>query len=285
MVRFATGYPFDVAPMDDARPYPHHFLRLESIPVLVRGARGTWLPFAEWGPLAMVATLVQTTLVATLLLVLPVVWWGRRTERTAPWWALLGYFAALGFAYLAAEIAAIQQLGLLLGHPVYAMAGVLVTFLLCSGVGSAVSDRLQPSAGRGACVVLAVVLAVLALGLLGLVHRLEPVAGPVRIDRRARGPGSCGVPDGDALRAGGPPARVGGPGAGMGLGGEWLRLGCCCPAVGAGGTGAGLTGPARRGGGRLCRGRCGPLVGAGAAPGRLEPPPQRGDRRFLRPDR
>ncbi|HUM10630.1 MAG TPA: hypothetical protein VLT82_06745 [Myxococcaceae bacterium] len=181
MARFATGYPFDVAPMDDARPYPHHFLRLESIPVLVRGARGSWLPFAEWGPLAMVATLVQTTLVAVLLLVVPVAVWGRRTERNAPWWTLLGYFGALGFAYLAAEMAAIQQLGLLLGHPVYAVAAVLVTFLLCSGLGSAVSDRLQPSAGRGVCVLLAVVLAALALGLLGLVHRLEPVAGPVRI--------------------------------------------------------------------------------------------------------
>ena len=82
--RFATGYPFDVAPVDDARPYPHHFLRLESLPVLVRGARGSWLPFAEWGPLAMLATLVQTGLVATLLLVLPVALWGRRAERTAP---------------------------------------------------------------------------------------------------------------------------------------------------------------------------------------------------------
>ncbi len=157
--RFAAGYPFDVAPVDDARPYPHHFLRLRSIPALVQGARGSWLPFAEWGPIAMLATLVQTALVAMLLLVVPVAVWGRRTGRTAPWWALLGYFGALGFAYMAAEVAAIQQLGLLLGHPVYAVAGVLVVFLLCSGVGSAWSDRLQPSAGRGACVLLALLLA------------------------------------------------------------------------------------------------------------------------------
>ena len=180
-VRFATGYPFDVAPVDDARPYPHHFLRLGSIPALVRGARGSWLPFAEWGPIAMLATLVQTALVAMLLLVVPVAVWGRRTERTAPRWAVLGYFGALGFAYMAAEVAAIQQLGLLLGHPVYAVAGVLVVFLLCSGVGSALSDRLEPSAGLGACVLLALLLATLAAGMLGLVHRLEPVAGPVRI--------------------------------------------------------------------------------------------------------
>jgi hypothetical protein len=179
--RFATGYPFDVAPVDDARPYPHHFLRLRSIPALVRGGRGSWLPFAEWGPIAMLATLVQTALVAMLLLVVPVAWWGRRTDRTAPRWALLGYFGALGFGYLAAEVAAIQQLALLLGHPVYAVAGVLVAFLLCSGVGSAVSDRLQPSAGRGLCALLAVVLAVLAVGLLGLVHRIESVGGPIRI--------------------------------------------------------------------------------------------------------
>ncbi len=179
--RFAAGYPFDVAPVDDARPYPHHFLRLKSIPALLRGAGGSWLPFAEWGPIAMLATVVQTALVATLLLMLPVAIWGRGTAWTAPWWVVLGYFGALGFGYLAAEVAAIQQLQLLLGHPVYSVAGVLVVFLLCSGVGSSLSDRFQPSAARGVCMLVAVLLATAALGLLGVVHRLEAVAGPIRI--------------------------------------------------------------------------------------------------------
>ncbi|MGZ6080604.1 MAG: hypothetical protein ACXWK4_07310, partial [Myxococcaceae bacterium] len=180
MARFAAGYPFDVAPVDDARPYPHHFVRLESLPALVRGAGGAWLPFAEWGPIAVLATLVLTVGVAAVLLVLPVALWGRRAAGAARVWVVLAYFAALGFAYLAAEIAAIQQLGLLLGHPVYAVAAVLVTFLTCSGLGSAWSDRLQTSRAVAVCAVLAGLLGFQALALLGVVHLLQPAAPPLR---------------------------------------------------------------------------------------------------------
>ncbi|HVP59509.1 MAG TPA: hypothetical protein VMT11_03030 [Myxococcaceae bacterium] len=180
-VRFAAEYPFEVAPVDDARPYPHHFVRLKSLPALVRGAGGAWLPFAEWGPIAVLATLVQTVLLAVLLLLVPVAVWGRRAGGHAPLWAVLGYFGALGFGYLAAEIAAIQQLGLLLGHPVYAVAAVLVIFLALSGLGSAWSDRLRPSRAGQACVALAVLLGMLAVALLGVVHLLQPAAGLLRV--------------------------------------------------------------------------------------------------------
>jgi hypothetical protein len=181
VARFAEGYAFDVAPVDDARPYPHHFVRLESLPALARGASGAWLPFAEWGPIAVLATLVQTVLVAALLLLVPVAIWGRRGGGPVPMWAVLGYFGALGLAYLAAEIAAIQQLSLLLGHPVYAVAAVLVTFLTCSGLGSAWSDRIPPSRAGPACAALAVLLAIGAVALLGVVHLLQPASGPLRV--------------------------------------------------------------------------------------------------------
>jgi hypothetical protein len=178
--RLVEGYPFDVAPVDDARPYPHHFLRLTSLPALLRGAGGSWLPFAEWGPIALLATLVQTVGVAAILLLVPVLLWGRRGEWTAPRWVVLGYFGALGGAYMAAEIAAIQQLGLLLGHPVYAVAAVLVIFLAGSGAGSFWSDRLSPERGVRVCALLAILFAVAALTLLPVVHLLVPAAPPVR---------------------------------------------------------------------------------------------------------
>jgi len=180
VARFAEGYPFDVAPVDDARPYPHHFLRLTSLPALVRGAGGSWLPFAEWGPIALLATLVQTVAVAALLLLVPVLLRGRRGEWTAPRWVVLGYFGALGAAYMAAEIAAIQQLGLLAGHPVYAVAAVLVIFLAGSGAGSLWSDRVSPERGVRVCALLALLLVLAAFTLLPVVHLLVPAAPPVR---------------------------------------------------------------------------------------------------------
>jgi hypothetical protein len=75
---------------------------------------------------------------------------------------------------MAAEIAVIQQLTLLLGHPVYAVAGVLATMLVCSGVGSALSDRLAPSRIRILASVLTCCLLLLAVVLLDLVHVLLP---------------------------------------------------------------------------------------------------------------
>ncbi len=180
VARFAARYPFDVAPVDDARPYPHHFLRLRSLPALLRGAHGSWLPFAEWGPIALLATLVQTVLVAALLLLVPVALRGHRARWIAPRWAVLGYFGALGCGYMAAEIAAIQQLGLLFGHPVYAVAAVLVIFLTLSGVGSVRSDRVAVSRARPTCGVLALLLWIAALVLLRVVHALVPAPWPLR---------------------------------------------------------------------------------------------------------
>ena len=180
VARFAARYPFEVAPVDDARPYPHHFLRLTSLPALTRGAQGSWLPFAEWGPIALLATLVQTVLVAALLLLVPVAFRGHRARWIAPRWAVLGYFGALGCGYMAAEIAAIQQLGLLFGHPVYAVAAVLGIFLTSSGVGSVWSDRLAVSRAGPTCAVLALLLWMAALLLLRVVHGLAPAPWPLR---------------------------------------------------------------------------------------------------------
>lgn len=140
---------------------------------------GGWLPFAEWGYFALVATLVQAVALAGVLMIVPT------AVRTRVVWRpglmpVLVYFGAIGFAYLAAEIAAIQQLSLLLGHPVYAVAGVLAVLLVCSGVGSAWSDRV--GAGRGAlgAGTLGALLVACGLGLLGLVHGLQGAPWLVR---------------------------------------------------------------------------------------------------------
>lgn len=167
--RLATDYPFRVSPVDDARPYPHHFLRAGSLAAFLSSDRGSWLAFAEWGYVALIATLIQSVVLAGLFLILPVLARARVTV-TRSWLRLVGYFLAIGFAYLAAEVAAIQQFNLLLGHPVYAVAAVLVAFLVCSGLGSAWSDGRPHGSGWIVGLVLAGMLAVCAALLLGLVH-------------------------------------------------------------------------------------------------------------------
>jgi spermidine synthase len=173
--RFAASYPFAVAPASDARPYPNRFLRAGLLGTFLRSGSAGWLPFAEWGYIALLATLAQSAVLAAVLMLVPAALSARaaRVQNRAPLLPLMAYFAAIGLGYMAAEIAVIQQLTLLLGHPVYAVTTVLAAILICSGLGSAWSDRLAPSRARVAGAALAVSLAVLAAVLLDLVHLLQ----------------------------------------------------------------------------------------------------------------
>jgi len=171
--RFASTYPFDVTPVDDARPYPHHFVRARALRALVTSDRGSWLPFVEWGSVALLATLCQSVVLAGLLLLVPAALRSRGSGGR-PTLRLIGYFTTIGLGYLTVEIAAIQQLGLLLGHPVYGVAVALAAFLVASGAGSVWSDRVRPARGWRVHATLAVMLLIYSALLLHLVHLLQP---------------------------------------------------------------------------------------------------------------
>lgn len=177
---FAAAYPFLVSPVPDERPYTRHFLRPGTLTALFRADRALWLPIAEWGLVALLATLVWSVLLATLLLLVPAVLRTRR-EGSRSRSRLVAYFAVLGFAYLAAEIAAIQQLQLLLGHPVYAVAATLTGLLIGSGLGSAGSDRLATQILPGALVGLLILLAAEAVFLLPIARSAQAASLAVRV--------------------------------------------------------------------------------------------------------
>jgi hypothetical protein len=191
---FAHAYAFDISPATDDRPYFGRFLRLSSVGALLGSPRGAWLPFVEWGYLALLVTLLQSAAIAALLTLLPVLLLTRASRRGShatlapdddrlPLAKLMRvgvYFGAIGGAYLFIEIAMIQKLTLLLGHPVYAAAAVLALFLALSGVGSLWSDRVQPSAAAGAAVGVALVALVVALAL-DASARIQPLAFPGRL--------------------------------------------------------------------------------------------------------
>jgi len=115
---------------------------------------------------------------AAMLILLPVLVVRRRASASPDRveLQLLAFFAAIGLGYMAAEIALIQQLTLLLGHPVFAVATVLAAILICSGVGSYWSDRVAPARARLIGLILAVALALFAVLLLDVVHLLQPAS-------------------------------------------------------------------------------------------------------------
>jgi hypothetical protein len=167
---FASRYPFLVDPSTDERPYFGRFLRLGSIPQMLARDRGAWLPSAEWGYLALLATLLQSALLAGLLMAIPVLSFTQGKERTTTRiLRVAAYFGAIGLGFVFLEIAAIQRLGLILGHPVYATAATLAALLAFSGLGSALSDRFESSHALWFCLGVA--------GLALIAGLLSPLAG------------------------------------------------------------------------------------------------------------
>ncbi|MFT7462454.1 MAG: SAM-dependent methyltransferase [Pseudohongiellaceae bacterium] len=97
-----------------------------------------------------------------LLLVLAIPLLGGARNRAAGGLHRLAPFLFLGAGYLLVEVPLLQRLSLLLGHPIYAVAVVLVALLVWSGLGSFLAARL-PS--RSAPVVLLVTALLISLTL------------------------------------------------------------------------------------------------------------------------
>ena len=177
--RFLAEYPFDVAPTTDDRPYFFRFLKLSTLLDLLALPRQSGLNLLEWGYPLLLMTLAQAAAAGVVLILLPLAFLRRKglasTGRARLFVVL--YFTALGLAFLFVEIAFLQRLQLLLGHPIYAVSATLSGFLVFAGLGSGVSRRWLERPRQGAALaVCGIVLAGLAAAA-ALDHALPLLAG------------------------------------------------------------------------------------------------------------
>lgn len=86
----------------------------------------------------------------------------RSPSPPLPSWRAGLYFSALGAGFMAAEVALVQRMHVVLGHPSYALIVVLAGLLVATGLGSALSPRLVRTR-RGVAVASLVAAAVLSL--------------------------------------------------------------------------------------------------------------------------
>lgn len=173
--KFIEDYKFNLRPATDDQPYFSQFFRWRTLPEIVSLLDQGSVFLLESGYLLLLAALVQALAASALLLLLPLWLWRRRQGRPTAnplHKKVLGYFFALGLAFLFVEIAFIQKFILILHHPVYAVTTVIASFLLAAGLGSYVSGRLTRIEPQ-----MRVVAVVIGIGLLSLVYLLA--FGPI----------------------------------------------------------------------------------------------------------
>lgn len=171
--RWLAAYPFDVSPPTDDHPFFGHFFRWGQLPQVVAMAGHIWQPFGGAGYLVILGLLGVATLLAGALILLPLAF----LRTPPPHRKRLFPFGFLGLAFMLVEVPLLQRFILFLGHPAYAMAGVLGVLLLFSGLGSALSDRIP---FRWAMVLLLGTLALYSAGLSVLSETVLAQPLPVR---------------------------------------------------------------------------------------------------------
>lgn len=130
-------YDFYLRPATDDKPYFSQFLRWKSLPHLTNIFGSQSVPFLELGWLISVLTFFQLSVLAVLLIILPLLKRGwKGSNRTG----IMLYFSGIGIGYMFLEIVLIQQFILFFGNPVYAASFVIAVMLLASGAGSYLSS-------------------------------------------------------------------------------------------------------------------------------------------------
>jgi hypothetical protein len=147
--QFYEGYPFNIRPTTDNRPYFFQFLRFDSLVQMVRTVGRSAIPFIEWGYLLLIATLIQAVLAGVVLILIPLFFLRREDTSSITHnsrftnWQVFVYFLSLGVGFMFIEMSFIQKFLLLLANPTYAVAVVLCAFLLFAGLGSLFSLKLR----------------------------------------------------------------------------------------------------------------------------------------------
>jgi hypothetical protein len=140
-----AAYPLDISPATDNRPFFFNLVRFGDLLDPSLSASGVYRTSME-AIIILAIVMGVSAFVGVLFIVVPLWLGSRQRQLPRPSSRLLGYFAALGLAYILVEVPTIQSLTVYLGRPVYSLAVVLFSLLVFSGLGSLWSGRRQQPA-------------------------------------------------------------------------------------------------------------------------------------------
>jgi predicted membrane-bound spermidine synthase len=137
-----SNYAFDISPPTDDHPFFFHFFRWRQTPEILSTLGLIWQPFGGSGYLVLIALLTLMVIFALPVAISPLILLRKRRLISKMELRFPAYFACLGAGYLFVEISLIQHLTLLLDRPSIALAAVLFSMLLASGLGSLSSRKI-----------------------------------------------------------------------------------------------------------------------------------------------
>ncbi len=169
----------DLSPPTDDRPF---FFQMASLGTFLSGEGFSddlvFRPVLVLGSLALAVLLLAAVCIGG-----PLVHMGRRTRHAgmAPFYL---YFAGIGLGFMLIEFSQLQRLNTFLGHPTYALAVVLFSLLLFSGIGSMLVEKVvDPDRPRSFLVPIGVLLGIIVLFRFVTVPATDAMAGGTTFER------------------------------------------------------------------------------------------------------
>ena len=172
----------ELAPPTDNRPF---FFQMGTLGGLFRAPSPAHYANEGHRRRDLLGTMLLIVVGLTILCIVAPLWaaGSRLTVQRAGLHVL--YFAAIGLGFMMIEVSQMQRLMIFLGHPTYALAVVLFTLLLASGLGSlstqGAGTRSLPQAGAVRLGILLVVLCAFGMGTQQALVVFRDAVTPVRI--------------------------------------------------------------------------------------------------------
>ncbi|MGE5489588.1 MAG: hypothetical protein ACM3ZB_17355 [bacterium] len=141
--RFAREYHYDISPVWDNRPFFFYTVQPRDIWNFLTKASRLSADYNINRAVPLLFGLLLISIVATaVMLVLPRLVLGSRLPQDRRTLRFLWYFILIGTGYVLIQVALVQKFVLFLGHPTYALTGIIFSMLISSGVGSYASQRI-----------------------------------------------------------------------------------------------------------------------------------------------
>lgn len=157
---FYAGYPYNVSPVSDDRPFFFYTVQPRDVRSFLAGASRANADFKINRAVPLLFSVLAVSAGATLLvLILPRLLLPQTISLAGDKGAtvFLLYFLCLGAGYILIQLALIQKFVLLLGHPTYALTVIVFSMLVASSLGSYYSRRIAGDGDGRLMIVLAAV--------------------------------------------------------------------------------------------------------------------------------